>query len=85
MFYQHLAHALPDVGRVAGQHLVKDHPQRIDVDRFAVFAFTNFRSHIVHAADSGGVATAMTGADGFTETIVADFNGAVFEEKCCVV
>ena len=81
VFDQNLGHAFTNIRRRASQHFKQDHPHRVDVHRFVVLAFADFGSHVVDAADGCGVASLLSPTDGFAERVVADFDGAVFEEN----
>ena len=80
VLHQHFADALAFERHVAGEHLVEDDAEGVDVDLAAVAAVGDFRRHVVDGADAFGLAAAAAAGDELGEAVVADLDDAVVGE-----
>ncbi len=80
MLHQDLARALAVERYPSRQHFVQNNSCRVDVDLFVIVAGGDFRRHVVDGAHALRLSRALTAADEFAQTVVADFHRAVLNE-----
>ena len=80
MLHQHFADALALERHAAGEHLVEDDAQGVDVDLLAVAAVGHFGRHVVDGADAFGLSAAAAAGDELRQTVVADLDHAFVAE-----
>ncbi len=80
VLHQHLADALALEGHAAGEHLVEDHAQGVDVDLLAVAAVGHLGRHVVDGADALGLSAAAAARDELRQAVVADLDDAFVAE-----
>lgn len=78
MLHQDFAGRFAFERHAAGQHLVEDDSQAVDVDLRAVLAVGDFRGHVVDGADALRVLPAAGTFKPAREADVADFDDAMF-------
>ena len=65
------------------KHFIQDDTERINIDLFSVFTFTDLRGHIVKRTHTFGLPSATRTADVLREPIVTDLRQATFYEDVC--
>ena len=80
VFHQDFAGALALERHPAGEHLIENDADGVEIDLLAVTAVGHFRGHVVDGADALGLAAATTRRDELRQAVVADLDGAVLDE-----
>ena len=81
VLHQDLADRLALERHPAGEHLVEDHADGVDVDRLVVLARGDLGGHVVAGADALGVLGPLAGGDQLGQAVVADLDDPLFHEQ----